>query len=712
MYTRILKNIPKLRSFLVLVYMGVFTVNTSNAQTSTEDRLLFGSVRAESQIIGVAGSTVKLNGFASSHKNSISTYCWDFDGDGTVDWTSDQNGFTSHIYTTAGEYNAYFSAIETDGEVIPAWKVSVIIVQNESEIDSVRESLESQNVRALPSVRNPADGIENRYALIINGNPGSDLSMQRVRFWDDMEYLYDMLLNKGFTKENIILLHYNGKDIYGRNEDNMIDDECTKETIYNACSELAAKVDEDDVLYVWTDDHGHGYSRVSPPAPTEEYIKGAGHLGSPASIDEDDEKDYPEDNFKLRALCSYNDQNHYETYYHGMNKWIYDTHLITKNGNVERFITRVKIVSRIDDIYFTVPNQNITDTDTKIEKIFDFLKGDLNHNGIIESGEKADWNNNGISGYNSETGVFDEEDWGEVDRYTDDYNNLEFLLPDQFSSYRIFDAGNNKVAIDFDPIDIENGPFTADGIDTDNDGLFDKVDLNQDGDFDDWVSIDEVLVLLNGVITDDELKSMLDMVQTKNKVVIMHQCFSGGFVEDLSAPGTVIYSSTEEETVSWNNCFIRNVITAFSGENIPESTEEDPALADIDNDGYINTLEAFIFASKYDIPHQLGRENPVYDDNADKVYSFENDLDYNNLGDVGRVGRTIFLDKDISIFHNILLQNLNISGSDNYAAGIKATVENSDVQSGASMNVRSGKDIVIKPNFHAQKGSSVKLTIE
>lgn len=707
MYTRILKKIPKLKVSLVLGCLGALINSSSFAQNPEDYNRIIGSARAQSQIVDAVGNSLKFNGVATSPLSQVAKYEWDFDGDGTYDWSSESDGYASHVYNTAGTYSAYFKATEVSGEEIPRWKVNVYIVENQSQIDAKIEEIESQTLRSVPPAHNQADGIEKRYALIINGNPGSKTNLGRKRFWDDMVYLYDMLLAKGFTDENIYMLYYDGfpEVINGHNV--VVDGPGTKDGIRNACNTLAGKVDEDDILYVWTDDHGHGYSRVFPLAPTEEYVKAKGHLGSPCAVDEDDEKDELESEFKVRGLCTDDPYNNYENLYHGLNTW----RLYKFEANFNTYFMRIKYVSEFPEQYFKIHDENLSNNDPKIEKFVDYMAGDINHDGVYSSLEDWDINDNGITGYDPINKVFDEEDWGPVDRVLE-YNTSPFILPEGVDNIRLFDAGGGKLAVDLNPSDIENGPFEVDAIDNDNDGLFDKMDVNMDGDFDDWVSIDETLVLYDDVISDDELKAMLEPINPGATSIIMFQCFSGGFVEDLSKPGTVIMCPTEEDVVSWGNNFIRNVITAFSGINYSGGTQVNPTLADLDSDGKINMLEAYLFAARNDQFYQMGMEFPVFDDNADKTYTFETNIDYNNLGDVGRVGRTIFIDENVSTFHNIPLQNLNVSGTDNYAAGITATVENSYVNSGSTMNILSGKEIRVLPNFHAQKGSSIKLKIE
>jgi hypothetical protein len=147
---------------------------------------------------------------------------------------------------------------------------------------------------------------------------------------------------------------------------------------------------------------------------------------------------------------------------------------------------------------------------------------------------------------------------------------------------------------DFDPAHPELAD--ADGTDVDGDGLFDGLDVNDDGDKSDVVSIDEKICLPGGDITDDEFSAALDAVSAAATVVVMEQCFSGGFIWDLSRSGRVVMSAAEEETVSYENAFIRNVNAALEGAAVPGSYG-DPTLADTNHDGMVDVAEAFQFAS-------------------------------------------------------------------------------------------------------------------
>ncbi len=96
----------------------------------------------------------------------------------------------------------------------------------------------------------------------------------------------------------------------------------------------------------------------------------------------------------------------------------------------------------------------------------------------------------------------------------------------------------------------------VDGKDTDGDFIIDSsdggVDLNDDGDKNDWVGIDEVLNLLGREkLYDDELQQMLQGLQYRTMIVAMGQCFSGGFIDDLAGDDRIIIASASPWEYAW-----------------------------------------------------------------------------------------------------------------------------------------------------------------
>ncbi len=103
------------------------------------------------------------------------------------------------------------------------------------------------------------------------GNKGFD------EFWHDTFLMWEMLLKKGYSQENIIVLFADGTDFYNTPEGSYIADRyrpgidtivtdyaATRANVYSVLEGLATgsngfpKVKQEDFLFVWTFDHGGG----------------------------------------------------------------------------------------------------------------------------------------------------------------------------------------------------------------------------------------------------------------------------------------------------------------------------------------------------------------------------------------------------------------------------------------------------------------------
>jgi hypothetical protein len=451
-----------------------------------------------------------------------------------------------------------------------------------------------------------ADGNQRRYVVLINGSSGS-------RYWDNAKYAYDMFHDTyGMPDENIYFVNYEGLAPDGTNPGNIIDYRATKANLQSIFSSLAQTVDADDMVVVWIVGDGYGYF-----GPNQHPSSGAqslyGYLGSNANASDypGDDQDYLESDFKLR---SYYMGGEYPGRY-GLETWkVYRKY----KSATQTYYWREKRVSHFNNVYFEKKG-TVSDNDIYIERIIDYLAGDLNRDGIIDTalGETYDFNNNGIPPYDPVTGAFDEGDWGNLDDYYDDVKTIDNNVPARFqTTYAAIDIGlDNKLDLDLnhDPANPK-----ANATDYDNDGLFDGVDVNNDNDKDDWVSIDETVFMptVTDTFSDDDMRNWLAPINAGAIVFVTQTCFGGGFVEDLSAPNRIIIANSEEETQSFTDRFIRNLMSALTGLTYPVSSG-DPSTADANHDGKVDFAEAFNFASSNDWGPNY--ELPQYDDNGDGV---------------------------------------------------------------------------------------------
>jgi hypothetical protein len=150
-----------------------------------------------------------------------------------------------------------------------------------------------------------------------------------------------------------------------------------------------------------------------------------------------------------------------------------------------------------------------------------------------------------------------------------------------------------------------------DGTDEDADARFDWMDVNEDGDLDDWVSIDEEIAVLAERVSDDRLADLVDQVGAGTISVFMLPCYSGGFIDDLSAPNRVISTAADELSSSYGNVFADLFTEAFHR----FTRYGTPVDADADGSGQVSMLEAFNYAAGNDYMNEI----PQYDDNGDRI---------------------------------------------------------------------------------------------
>jgi hypothetical protein len=140
-------------------------------------------------------------------------------------------------------------------------------------------------------------------------------------------------------------------------------------------------------------------------------------------------------------------------------------------------------------------------------------------------------------------------------------------------------------------------------------------DFNHDGDTQDtYPAQDEALNLyFNEKMRDDDFAALLDNISSNKTIVVMEQCFSGGFIHDLSGSNRIILTACNEIQPSWSadtegsfDEFAFHFCAAINTGNTG---------ADANSNGRVSMLEAFNFASQQD----SRSEQCLYDDNGDGV---------------------------------------------------------------------------------------------
>ena len=123
-------------------------------------------------------------------------------------------------------------------------------------------------------------------------------------------------------------------------------------------------------------------------------------------------------------------------------------------------------------------------------------------------------------------------------------------------------------------------------------------------------------------IWDYELDAKLDNFGSKNILVVLECCESGGFIPTLGKPGRVILTSSRASEYSYGSSELRNSIFDYflvSEEDIIEELKGiDGAFAredcDYNHDGWVSAEEAFYLASMWTTWYIYYRQHPqIYD---------------------------------------------------------------------------------------------------
>lgn len=163
-----------------------------------------------------------------------------------------------------------------------------------------------------------------------------------------------------------------------------------------------------------------------------------------------------------------------------------------------------------------------------------------------------------------------------------------------------------------------------------SEGEFDW-DFNNDGDKADAHRVDECFYLgpTYGAMYDDDFAAEVNKIQDYAvMIIVMEQCFSGGFIDDLRAPNRIVMSAASPNQISrarWPksgvavyNEFTYWYFTVLMGKTPDDGPIKNPEGrvvgidADFDENGRISMQEAFNWARRMDKTD----EHPHYDDNA------------------------------------------------------------------------------------------------
>lgn len=143
----------------------------------------------------------------------------------------------------------------------------------------------------------------------------------------------------------------------------------------------------------------------------------------------------------------------------------------------------------------------------------------------------------------------------------------------------------------------------------------------------DYVSNSYICLWNNERLDDTELASALDKFNVRSINVLLGQCFSGGFIDNLQKSGRVIATACTGSESSWAcpdipyDEFVFKWTSAVNERNILTSM---PIASDVDKNGYVGMDEAFNYAKANDVRD----ETPLY---SSVPLSVGEDLAFNKI---------------------------------------------------------------------------------
>jgi len=499
-----------------------------------------------SEITAPVSVPVNLNPKIISPDKHLFSYLWDF-GDGTIIKTSNEQIF--HSFTSEGIYKAQLSIKDIRGKTLAKKRVKIVI---KSDVTKVTQS---SSIVDFPSMERRAkgrrsDGVTRDYYLLIDGSPDEE------RFWKDVSDINDFLVDSGVARKYITILagDYYGFTGFTPSNPEIISKSVTNQNIADTFLSLANTLDQDDNLHIWFSGHGGGYTEKSQTVP-EEGIN-YGWLDGDAVIDPN-LPEFKEKDFVLKGFSKYGQFRSQM----GLGVWQTEYNQLSDS----KFLLRKKMFSATyKDIFISSLNKSVSNNgDKSIKSFFNFMEGDINKDGFIDfdAGEYAYKDNkNKKPHFDTESFDFTDKDWGVVDEITDDLGmgtgSPFFSACDNFKFYDKDMNNHLNLACDF----AHKGVFKFVATDKNNNGFFNGVDVNGDGDFNDMVSIRQNIQTGNERMYDYEFSRLVDLVKAKKIGVLMFQCHSGGFINNLSRKNRVIMTAAAKGQVSWGNYMPQSVI--------------------------------------------------------------------------------------------------------------------------------------------------------
>jgi hypothetical protein len=156
-----------------------------------------------------------------------------------------------------------------------------------------------------------------------------------------------------------------------------------------------------------------------------------------------------------------------------------------------------------------------------------------------------------------------------------------------------------------------------------------------------WVGIDECFYIGNEIYWDDELRADIANLNYGRLVFSSLACFSGGMIDDLSAPNrTIMTAANETYTCSlmhdvdgfspWTESFINGLHGGDAGWNYLANQLKHKGITidtDLDNDGHVSMWEAWNYSWWDDRERINGVETPWLDADGNGLPTYKNGND-------------------------------------------------------------------------------------
>lgn len=514
------------------------------SEISTE-RYLPPFVSVDYEISAGMGEKVLFTFQAHEGTNMLARYAWDFESDGLIDWTSSMQSVASHSYHEPGLHYATVYAFDVAGR----WRSAEVRV----EIDNSNKPCEygRRTSHIDWSVMKERKGDRNKA-----------LTDPVVTWWllaaypDD--FYWAAVVNKyhelrdtfGIPDENIIVVSGCSDDLgcVGNHLDDttIIDYRYTSAGKDSAFTFLLDTMTANDVLHVIHEGHGAGRTDSTCLEYRRDYLDSllVPWVIMGGRIEIDDPADADQVEIESDFISTWNHNTGELSNEVGMNTWTgqcFAGHRIAK---------RWKWVATFSGEQF-FNTAKTSDTDVYIELIMRFHAGDLDRDGVVDSGQPWDYDGDGrppLTARSPSLYTFDEDDWDTLYKLQVDWEHngpADSLYGLHIKIDSGFDGNpelcNRRQFLHWDSLTIR-------AHDTDNNGWWDGVDWNEDGDLDDSVGHDT----WSGIGPyDDDLSDFLDSLEYATVTFSLSDCFGGGQFNDLSRSNVLIATSATSGTYAW-----------------------------------------------------------------------------------------------------------------------------------------------------------------